>query len=69
LNVVKFVSSIEALDARNVALPLALAVLQRGTWQIDEKTPIFTRKRSYLRDMIPRHWENDDTTKKADSNA
>jgi tRNA(His) guanylyltransferase len=39
----------------------------RSSWELDEKTPVFTRNREYLRNLIPRHWENDDTTKKAAS--
>jgi tRNA(His) 5'-end guanylyltransferase len=38
-----------------------------GNWFVDHKTPVFTRNREYLRNLIPRHWENDDTTKKAAS--
>jgi tRNA(His) guanylyltransferase len=40
-----------------------------GNWFIDHKTPVFSsaRNRDYLRNLIPRHWENDDTTKKAAS--
>lgn len=38
-----------------------------GNWFVDAKTPVFTRNREYLRNLIPRHWENDDTTKKAAS--
>jgi tRNA(His) 5'-end guanylyltransferase len=38
----------------------------RISWQLDEATPVFTKDRDYLRKMIPRHWESDDTTKKKD---
>jgi tRNA(His) guanylyltransferase len=29
----------------------------RHHWAVDEQTPIFTQNREYLRNMIPRHWE------------
>lgn len=45
-----------------------LALLQehalRTSWQLDDATPVFTQDRDYLRSMIPRHWENDETTTK-----
>lgn len=36
----------------------------RTSWQLDEKTPMFTRNRNYLRGLIPRHWEGDATALK-----
>jgi tRNA(His) 5'-end guanylyltransferase len=32
----------------------------QGRWHVDAETPVFTRNRSYLRKMIPRHWAGDD---------
>jgi tRNA(His) 5'-end guanylyltransferase len=34
-------------------------------WVIDENTPVFTRNRNYLRDLIPYAWENDILVRKA----
>lgn len=43
---------------------LALSIARRGSWEMDATTPSFTRNRNYIRNLIPRHWENDETTKK-----
>jgi tRNA(His) 5'-end guanylyltransferase len=32
----------------------------QGRWHVDAETPVFTRNRSYLRKMVPRHWAGDD---------
>lgn len=34
-------------------------------WFVDTKTPVFTRNRDYLRDLIPLPWENDVIVRKA----
>jgi tRNA(His) 5'-end guanylyltransferase len=36
----------------------------RTSWQLDEATPVFTKDKDYLRSMIPRHWEGDETALK-----
>jgi hypothetical protein len=34
-------------------------------WVIDENTPVFTKNRNYLRNLIPYAWENDILVRKA----
>ena len=34
-------------------------MVTRASWGLDEYTPEFTKNRNYLREMIPRHWENE----------
>jgi tRNA(His) guanylyltransferase len=39
--------------------------LESSNWFVDDETPIFTRKRDYLRELIPVPWENDMIVRKA----
>jgi tRNA(His) guanylyltransferase len=36
-----------------------------SNWAVDNSTPVFTKNRSYLREMIPLPWENDMVIRKA----
>jgi tRNA(His) 5'-end guanylyltransferase len=56
--------STKKLSERAAAKLLASDPVARTNWVLDESTPVFTQDRDYLRKMIPRHWENDETTKK-----
>ena len=44
-------------------------IAAHSQWKVDEETPVFTRDREYLRRMIPRHWEGDESVKKAAAHA
>lgn len=60
---------VPVLDKTAPGESLALSIARRGAWEMDTETPSFTRNRDYLRNMIPRHWENDETTKKLAASA
>jgi tRNA(His) 5'-end guanylyltransferase len=53
------------LSEKAAAKLLSQDPVARTKWEMDANTPSFTRNRDYLRNMIPRHWEGDETTKKA----
>ena len=35
-----------------------------GNWFLDHETPVFTQDKKYLRNLIPRHWEGDESARK-----
>lgn len=35
-----------------------------GNWHVDHETPVFTKNRQYLRNLIPLAWENDSIVRK-----
>jgi len=49
---------------KSLAKAMAADPAARTSWQLDESTPVFTHDRNYIRGMIPRHWEGDETTNK-----
>jgi tRNA(His) guanylyltransferase len=57
---------------KKIELPNALhpsninAGVRESNWFMDENTPVFTKDRDYLRNMIPIHWENDLVTRLTD---
>jgi tRNA(His) guanylyltransferase len=57
--------STKKLSEKAAAKLLAADPVARTKWELDQSTPSFTRNRDYLRYMIPRHWEGDESTKKA----
>jgi tRNA(His) 5'-end guanylyltransferase len=61
----RLAASGKKMSAANAAKLLMTDPSARTHWAVDEATPVFTQDRDYLRKMIPRHWEGDETTKKA----
>ena len=52
------------LSDKAAAKLLASDPAARTHWFVDDKTPEFTKDRDFLRSMIPRHWENEETAVK-----
>lgn len=42
------------------------SAVRLSNWFMDTETPVFTKERDYLRNMIPIHWENDLVTRMID---
>lgn len=61
----RLAASGKKMSSSNAAKLLMTDPVARTHWVVDEATPIFTAERDYLRRMIPRHWEGDETAMKA----
>jgi tRNA(His) guanylyltransferase len=58
----------ESSRDRRLPAEMKVAALEErsSNWIVDTETPVFTRDRNYLRDLIPIIWENDLIVRKAE---